>query len=417
MRLNFFCESCRSVCQIPEDPIMMNPMADLFASPGGSFRLSRFPSGGKSSLQAWDAADEYILTEAFSGPGSPDPVLILNDQWGGLTCPLTARALAAAAGSGESAWMSADLPICHTDSFLSARGIRENCRENRLPEPRFIEFGESFPPEARTVCLKIPGQLDYFEDLLSRLCGDLPPGTPVIAGGLGRNLPPRFFQTFARYTREAESSLLRKRARIFRGRLDREDLPPAPEPAELTVPRLNLALRDLPGVFSRGRLDPGTRLLLETLPGPFRPQRVGDPGCGGGILGLAAARLWPEARITGTDDSARAVASAEENFRLNGLEGREELMWTHILEGVPGGTLDLVLCNPPFHRGGAVSVETGLEFIRDCARALAPEGDLLLVANRHLGYRNTMLRFFKEAEIVKENDKYRVYRCRGKKED
>jgi 16S rRNA G1207 methylase RsmC len=78
-----------------------------------------------------------------------------------------------------------------------------------------------------------------------------------------------------------------------------------------------LALRD--GVFARGGLDAGTRMLLEAI--DVRPgDRALDLGCGGGIVGMLIARLAPQGHVDLVDSDTAAVALARENLRWRWCE-------------------------------------------------------------------------------------------------
>ena len=91
-----------------------------------------------------------------------------------------------------------------------------------------------------------------------------------------------------------------------------------PTPAEAPVPteELTVVVEEILGVqvrfrtneavFSKDRLDPGTRLLLETLPDEL-PGRVVDVGCGYGPMGIVLARRHPEIDVTMLDIDAQAV--------------------------------------------------------------------------------------------------------------
>src|SRR5687768_146375 len=67
-------------------------------TPFGSYELSRFPEDPRDRLQAWDAADEYLLRHLDSGTGERGPVdlasagqiTVLGDRWGTLTTALAA---------------------------------------------------------------------------------------------------------------------------------------------------------------------------------------------------------------------------------------------------------------------------------------------------------------------------------------
>jgi len=105
-------------------------------------------------------------------------------------------------------------------------------------------------------------------------------------------------------------------------------------------------------------LDPGrafgtglhesTRLCLARLCALWaegeRPRRVLDLGCGSGILGLAAARLFPEAELWARDFDPEAVDTTEENATLNGLRARLDLA-VGTIEDLEAPPMSLVVAN------------------------------------------------------------------------
>jgi ribosomal protein L11 methyltransferase len=74
------------------------------------------------------------------------------------------------------------------------------------------------------------------------------------------------------------------------------------------------------------------------------PRRVLDLGCGSGILGLAAARLWPDATVVAADNDPEATATTVENAEQNGLTHRVQVI-TGVLSDVPPGPFDLIIAN------------------------------------------------------------------------
>ena len=62
------------------------------------------------------------------------------------------------------------------------------------------------------------------------------------------------------------------------------------------------------GVFSRRRIDPGTRLLIESMELPERGRAL-DVGCGYGPIGIAAAKFRPKLEGWMVDVNERAVPS------------------------------------------------------------------------------------------------------------
>lgn len=149
-----------------------------------------------------------------------------------------------------------------------------------------------------------------------------------------------------------------------------------------------------PGVFSAKKLDTGSEVLLEQL-APFvghkAPSRIVDLGCGTGLLGLAAARLWPDAEVLLVDADARAVACAAHNIEKLGLGDRCRTAWWDAREAPLENRFQLALVNPPFHhRGPEVDLGPALALFESLGGWLKIGGRALLVANRTLPYENAL---------------------------
>jgi ribosomal protein L11 methyltransferase len=65
---------------------------------------------------------------------------------------------------------------------------------------------------------------------------------------------------------------------------------------------------------------------LDCLSRRRRLMRVLDLGCGSGVLGIAAARVAPGARVLAVDNDPVAVVIAKENARLNRVAGRMQVL-------------------------------------------------------------------------------------------
>ena len=92
-----------------------------------------------------------------------------------------------------------------------------------------------------------------------------------------------------------------------------------PVDCEFTYRGIPLTFRTDAGVFSRGEVDTGTRLLLEALPEEMGGD-VLDLGCGWGVIGISVARKWPETRVTMADVNTRALELSRENAKRNRAE-------------------------------------------------------------------------------------------------
>ena len=129
-------------------------------------------------------------------------------------------------------------------------------------------------------------------------------------------------------------------------------------------------------LFASHEVDAGTKLLLRCLQQERPPQRILDLGCGYGVLGIALARRYPEARVVMADSNLLAVRYARRNASLNGA-ANAEVVGSVGLEGVPAGDFDLIVSNVPAKIGDAAIEQ---EFVRGPRERLAPGGAYWLVA-------------------------------------
>lgn len=193
----------------------------------------------------------------------------------------------------------------------------------------------------------------------------------------------------------------RARARVARFERDAGEGPRAEEtpPIEASVTPLEgepiaLSLATRPGVFSARKLDAGSALLLTHLArfvGYKPPKRVVDLGCGTGVLGLAAASLFPEAECLLVDADARAVACAQANAERLGFGDRCQTAWWDAREPAAGERFDLALINPPFHQHGAeVDLGPALALFESLPDWLGRGGRALVVANRTLPWESPL---------------------------
>jgi 16S rRNA G1207 methylase RsmC len=194
-----------------------------------------------------------------------------------------------------------------------------------------------------------------------------------------------------------------------------------PSPAETPQSRWyaidspKLTLEALPNVFSGERLDGGSRLLLSALPALAPAQEVVDLACGNGVLGLAALATGITQSLTFCDESAMAIESARRNSAALTTKPPAGKLDMHFHHG--DGLLDLttrpdlILCNPPFHLHHVVDEFAGQRLLHQCAQALVPSGQLLLVANRHLKYAPLMRRHFARVERVAQDERFVVWQA------
>ncbi|MCH8496867.1 MAG: class I SAM-dependent methyltransferase [Marinobacter sp.] len=178
---------------------------------------------------------------------------------------------------------------------------------------------------------------------------------------------------------------------------------------DIEVAGHQVAVAGLPGIFSDGHLDDGTRLLLESIDQASVAGPVLDFACGAGVIGAwLSARFGASLVVNGVDVQAQAVACARESYRRAGVSG--EIVASDGLGGAMGRYQTLVT-NPPFHQGVKTDLDVTESFLRGAAAHLLPGGELWLVANRFLPYRPLMEQHIGRCEIVAEDSRFFVYRA------
>jgi len=154
--------------------------------------------------------------------------------------------------------------------------------------------------------------------------------------------------------------------------------PHRPGLVRVVLPDVYLELATDAGVFSPGRLDPGTRLLLDCSPAPPSAGDLLDLGCGYGPIACVLAERSPGATVWAVDVNERALELCARNAAAAGLSNVRCV--TPDDPAVPP-RLAGIWSNPPVRIG-----KTALhELLSFWLGRLAPGGGAWLVAGRNLG--------------------------------
>lgn len=368
------------------------------ATPFAQLDLIRQPEMANEPLQAFDAADEYLLTQLHEqGLQAHSRVLLLNDAFGALACSLAAHCQVTSSG----------------DSHLGFLALQKNLARNGLAADavRFVPASATAEGPFDWVLVRVPKTLALLEEQLIRLHGQLAPGARVVAGAMIKHLPRSAGDLLEQYIGPLQASLAVKKARLLTATPQSKPAPQSPYPTRYRLEKPALELLNHANVFCREGLDIGTRAFLPHLPRSLAPQRVADLGCGNGVLAIAFALANPQAELTLVDESYMAVQSAEQNWRAALGERPATFRAADGLAEQPRDSLDLVLCNPPFHQQQVVGDFLAWRMFQQARAALVTGGELWIVGNRHLGYHAKLARLFRGVEQVAANPKFVVLKA------
>ena len=356
-----------------------------FKSP---LELKRYPHRKRELLLPWDSADELILEHLSRTEHSElrsKRILIVNDQFGALSCALEGFDITS-----------------YTDSFVAAKATQLNSQNRITPLHDLASLSGKYD----LVLIRIPKNMSFFEDLLCHLSAHLHSASQVICGYMVKHQAKTAFDHLNRLIGTTRTSLAQKKARLIFAGFERAPSK-SPYPIQLPIESFDRPFLNPSNLFSREKLDIGTRFFLEQLPqGDYR--RILDLGCANGIIGIAAKKLNPAAALIFSDESAMAVQSAQTNYEAYFPGEQAKYVWTNCYENQEAASLDLVLCNPPFHQGNTLGDHIAWQMFNDAHHALRPGGLIRVIGNSHLRYERTLEKIFGNHRVVARNPKFTI---------
>jgi 16S rRNA (guanine1207-N2)-methyltransferase len=162
------------------------------------------------------------------------------------------------------------------------------------------------------------------------------------------------------------------------------------------------------GVFSKKEIDFGSRLLIETMV-IGRTDSILDVGCGYGPIGLSAAVLADQGRVTMIDINERAVLLSRENAERNGITNVTVLQ-SDVLSQVTALRFDQILTNPPIRAGKDVVHQ----IFTEAFDALVPRGNLWVVIQKKQGAPSAFAKLesiFEDVQEVTKDKGYRIFKA------
>ena len=390
-------------------------------------KLSRFPLAQVNrSLQAWDSSDEYLLNHIKDEKliSATSRVLIFNDAFGALTtsfCTPLDWDLSDNSSSGLPANLLGHKTevYCINDSYVSSQGIAYNMDQNQLNGSSITQLNslESLPTDIDVILFKIPKSKSLLIAQLIQIKASIEhnsvdKNTVFIAADRAKEIHRSTLTLFEKYLGTTTTSLAVKKARLVFCQFDQKQTHESPFPTiwPLTNKTLHrdFVISNHANVYAREKLDIGARYFIENLPDVAPNSQVIDLGCGNGVIGLTLLANQPTACIQFVDESHMAISSAQINIETNlpALVAQCQFHLNDCLTNIASNSVDLILCNPPFHQQTATTDHIAWQMFKDSHRVLKKGGELRIIGNRQLAYHIKLKRIFGNEKLIASNDKF-----------
>ena len=158
-------------------------------------------------------------------------------------------------------------------------------------------------------------------------------------------------------------------------------------------------------VFSKRKVDCGTRLLIESIVLP-KTGCVLDIGCGYGVVGISVAKFNPKLHVFMTDVNARAVRLAKKNLALNKVTN-SEVRYGFFYEPIDDLKFNCILSNPPVSAG----METVKAIVTGAPKVMASAASFQMVIRSKIGAKILPALFtqtFGNCEVIARESGFRV---------
>ncbi|GMG88723.1 methyltransferase [Biformimicrobium ophioploci] len=356
--------------------------------------------------------------------------------------PITARLTSLLSGAGsDTLWLAEEgskQVLEHLQGFQGQMlcnrwDLHEQARTAGI-QSRFsdFDFADIDTQQIRTVIVRVPKERAVVHHLLNQCARHLPSGSELRLIGEKQSGIKTYAKRGAALFQCGKK--IEKSGNLYEVVLTRGEstgpLLADDDYAELRVLTLARGAETLdaltkPGLFGWDKIDLGSQILSETLPSaladtlPQTGATIVDLGCGYGYLSLKLAELvaelvtesTAELNLIATDNNAAALKACARNLAM--LAEQAVVIPSDAGDTIESAAADLVICNPPFHRGAQVEEDLTDRFLANAARILKPGAVALFVVNEFIPVPRKSAGRYSACEEIRHRDGFKVYQLKN----
>ena len=160
------------------------------------------------------------------------------------------------------------------------------------------------------------------------------------------------------------------------------------------------------GVFSKNKLDFGTRVLLENIPLKDIKGDILDVGCGYGVIGIIISKIT-KCHVDGVDVNKRALHLADMNKKENGVPD-VTFIESNCYEKITN-KYDYIITNPPIRAGKKIVYE----ILMEARNFLKTNGTMYIVIHKDQGAKSTVkdLEKYYDVTVLNKIKGFFVIKC------
>ena len=353
-------------------------------------KIIRYPNTTDRSLKPWSSADELLLEQVLDQNLPEKKIITYNDRFGYLNCQLKKS------------------DVLSVISYKSQEKSHKINRENNgliFDDSRFVNPLSSIDEKFDIVLMKIPKSVNLFELYLAQIVTCIKDDTVVYCSFMTRHFTKQLLAISNKYFEVVEQSLAKKKARLLI--LKKKKEVKVNELINKVILSNGGILKQYYGVFSAKEIDQATQFFINNLHVEKNTNQVLDLAAGNGVLGYTIQKQLPNCKIHLIDDFYLAVKSAKLNLKGDNVY----FHYNDTLKEIEENSIDLVVCNPPFHFEYETNIEVSLRLFKEVSYCLKQGGKFQMVANRHINYGPHLERVFNSVIRVMHNDKFEIYNC------